>query len=71
MTYAEKMPPTLRLSRQEAAHYLGVAPATLAVWSCTKRYDLPYVKVGRRVQYRLIDLDRFLESRTVRSETLQ
>ena len=41
------------LSRREAAAYLGVAEQTLAVWKCTKRYDLPYVKIGKLVKYRL------------------
>ena len=57
-------PVTLRLNRREAAAYLHVSPSTLAVWTCTNRYNLPYVKVGRLVQYRLSDLDHFLESRT-------
>ncbi len=37
------------LSRKEAAAYLGVAEQTLAIWKCTKRYDLPYVKIGKLV----------------------
>ncbi|MBZ0189782.1 MAG: helix-turn-helix domain-containing protein [Candidatus Obscuribacterales bacterium] len=48
------------LSRREAAAYLGVAEQTLAVWTCTKRYDLPYVKIGKLVKYRLVDLDEFI-----------
>jgi excisionase family DNA binding protein len=53
------------LTRPEAAQYLGVTEQTLAVWACVKRYNLPYVKVGRLVKYRLTDLDAFLASRTV------
>ena len=49
------------LSRTEAAAYLGVAKQTLAIWACTKRYDLKYVKVGRLVKYRKPDLDQFIE----------
>ena len=41
------------LSRVEAAAYLGVAKQTLAIWACNKRYDLPYVKIGKLVKYRL------------------
>ncbi|MBS2007156.1 MAG: helix-turn-helix domain-containing protein [Cyanobacteria bacterium SZAS TMP-1] len=48
------------LSRSEAASYLGVAKQTLAIWACTMRYDLPYVKVGRLVRYRKSDLDQFI-----------
>ena len=52
------------LNRKDAAKYLGVAPQTLAVWDCTKRYNLHPIKVGRRsVRYRKDHLDRFLEER--------
>jgi excisionase family DNA binding protein len=53
---------------QYAAGYLGVTPKTLEVWRCTKRYNIPYIKVGRLVKYRKADLDAFLESRTVGAE---
>lgn len=49
------------LTRPEAARYLRIKENTLAVWASTKRYDLPYVKVGRRVMYRRLDLDAFIE----------
>ncbi len=48
------------LTRTEAAAYLGIAPHTLAVWACTRRYPLPFVKVGRCVRYAVSDLDRFI-----------
>ena len=54
-----------RLSRKEAAAYLGVSPNTLEVWACTKRYNLKYVKVGRKVFYRRSTLDAFITSREV------
>ena len=54
-----------RLSRREAADFLGVAVSTLEVWACTGRYDLPYVRVGRRVFYRRSDLEAFVAQRTV------
>lgn len=57
-------PPPL-LTRNQAAEYLGVKPQTLALWASTKRYKLPYVKVGRSVRYRRSDLEAFLNSRTV------
>jgi hypothetical protein len=61
-----------RLSRVEAAKYLGLEnPGTLEVWASTKRYDLPYVKIGRRVFYRRSALDRFIEQRTVGKPTTQ
>lgn len=55
------------LSRSAAAKHLGVKPQTLSVWASVGRYDLPFVKVGRSVRYRLSDLDKFLVSRTVTS----
>ncbi|WP_010302578.1 helix-turn-helix domain-containing protein [Candidatus Odyssella thessalonicensis] len=51
------------LTRKEAAKYLGTTESTLAVWACTKRYQLPMVKIGRLVKYRLSDLENFIESR--------
>jgi excisionase family DNA binding protein len=59
------LPPSQLLSREQAAEYLGVKPQTLAVWKTSQRYRLPVVKVGSLVRYRLADLERFLESRTV------
>lgn len=53
------------LSRKQAAEFLGLAPQTLAAWATNKRYDLPYVHVGRLVKYRIADLERFITSRTV------
>ncbi len=48
------------LSRKEAAKYLGISEQTLAIWKCTKRYDLPFVKIGRLIKYRKADLDAFI-----------
>lgn len=53
------------LTEAEAADYLGVKPQTLCAWRCTKRYSLPYIKVGRLVRYRPEDLEAFLAERTV------
>lgn len=50
------------VDRKFAAKYLGgtkpYSPATLAVWDCTKRYDLRPVKMGRDVRYWLSHLDK-------------
>jgi excisionase family DNA binding protein len=53
------------LTRKQAAEYLGVEIGTLNNWSCTKRYNLTYIKVGRLCKYRKSDLDNFLAERTV------
>ena len=52
----------LMLNRREAAEFLSVKTATLAMWKYTKRYPLPYIKVGSHVRYRASDLMNFLES---------
>ena len=54
----------LLLSPKKAATVLGVSKETLAVWRCTQRYDLPYVKVGRLVRYQLPDIQKFITDRT-------
>jgi excisionase family DNA binding protein len=51
------------LSRKEAAIYLGVSHRTLAIWSTTKRYNLPIVKIGRLAKYQKSALDAFVASR--------
>jgi hypothetical protein len=52
------------LDEKQAAAKLDVTPGTLSVWRSTGRYALPFVKVGRKVRYRLCDLDSWLEKRT-------
>ncbi|MBY0547053.1 MAG: helix-turn-helix domain-containing protein [Candidatus Obscuribacterales bacterium] len=47
-------------TRRQAAAYLNCEPQTLAVWACTGRYSLPYVRIGRSVRYRKSDLDAFI-----------
>jgi excisionase family DNA binding protein len=53
------------LTPEQAAQYLGVSTATLAIWRCKKRYPLPYVKIGGLVRYRKPELDAFIASRAV------
>ena len=52
------------LTTEQAAEILGIEPATLAVWRCTKRYVLPYIKVGRLARYKAEDVEQFITSRT-------
>ena len=56
--------PPAQVDDKQAADVLGVRPNTLAVWRSTGRYNLPYLKVGRLVKYRISDLAEFLASRT-------
>lgn len=71
MTYLNRNANDPLRSRREAANYLGIAPQTLAVWACTKRYHLPLIKIGRHVKYRQSDLDAFIERNTIGGEELQ
>lgn len=59
------MPEDTLLTPEAAANFLGIRENTLAVWRCTQRVDLPYVKVGRLVRYRRSALEAFLERQTV------
>ena len=57
------------LTAEEVAAMLGVKTSTLATWRCTRRYSLPWVKVGkRRVMYRPSDVDTFIEDGVVCGE---
>ena len=53
------------LTPDQVAAYLGINTTTLAVWRCSGRYKLPFVKVGRLVRYRKSTLDEFIASRTI------
>lgn len=53
------------LDTEKAASYLGCEASTLENWRCTKRHQIPYIKVGRLVKYRKDDLDAWIASRTV------
>jgi excisionase family DNA binding protein len=48
----------------EAARILGVQRQTLAIWRL-HRENLPFIKVGRLVRYRLSDIESWVSSRTV------
>ncbi|BBG86009.1 hypothetical protein AHGSH82_031540 [Aeromonas hydrophila] len=56
--------PPVNVGDKQAAEVLAVKATTLAVWRSTGRYNLPYLKVGRLVKYRISDLAEFLASRT-------
>jgi excisionase family DNA binding protein len=48
------------LSNDEAAEYLGIKPNTLTIWRTTKRFEIPYIQIGRKIKYKKSDLDKFL-----------
>lgn len=54
------------LTEARTAELLALTnPKTLAVWRCTKRYALPYVKFGRTIRYRRKDVEAFIEAHSV------
>lgn len=61
----ETLPADQLLEPAQAGEFLGAKESTLAVWRCTGRYELPYIKIGRSVRYRVADLRAFVESRTI------
>ena len=52
------------VSPPAAAQFLKTTEGTLAVWRCRKRYPLRFVRVGRKIFYRMRDLEAFIELRT-------
>jgi len=50
---------------REAAKKLHTTAGTLAIWRCTRRYPLSYIKIGSKVLYRVSDIEKFIQSRTV------
>lgn len=63
LNFDPKHPP-IHVNDKTAAVVLGVQANTLACWRTAGRYSLPYLKIGRKVQYRLNDLAEFLARRT-------
>ena len=58
-----KLEATRLLTEDQTAAILQVSAGTLSVWRSTGRYNLPFVKIGRKVRYRAGDLRQFMESR--------
>ena len=52
------------LDEKAAASVIDVNPGTLSVWRSTGRYELPFLKIGRKVRYRHSDLLEWLAKRT-------
>lgn len=56
------------LTPGDTANILNISPDTLAIWRYTKRYNLRYIKIGRKVFYQFSDILNFLLSRTIGAE---
>jgi hypothetical protein len=52
------------LSPQEAAVKLRTTCGTLAVWRCTRRKPLRFVRMGRKIFYKSEDLQAFIDEQT-------
>ena len=52
------------LDDKAAAALLDVAVGTLSVWRSTGRYNLPFLKIGRKVRYRRSAIDAWMAART-------
>lgn len=55
---------TKLLTAEQVSEILGVNPHTLAVWRCTGRYNLPYIKAGRLVRYCENEIAAFINRST-------
>ena len=51
-----------KMTRQEAAEYLRVSVQLLAEDVCTKRYKVPFTKIGRRCIYSRDQLDQWMRA---------
>lgn len=56
----DRIPLSGLMKPEEAAEYLQITPATLAVWRSNNRKKLAFVKIGGQVRYRREDLDKFI-----------
>lgn len=60
----DALPDSHLLNDLEAASALDLQPGTLSVWRSTGRYNLPYVRIGRKVRYRVGDLREWIARHT-------
>ena len=65
--FTEKNVPT-QINEGQASIVLDVKPATLCNWRCTGRYNLPFIKTGRLVRYRVADLAAWIAKRRTGAE---
>ena len=65
--FTEKNVPT-QINEGQTSIVLDVKPATLCNWRCTGRYNLPFIKTGRLVRYRVADLAAWIAKRRTGAE---
>jgi len=59
-----------RMTTQQATEYLGLKPGTLPTWRSTRRYPIPFIKIGKCIRYDKRALDKFLAANTVGDEAV-
>jgi excisionase family DNA binding protein len=59
-----------RLSRAEAAAYLGVSIPFLELDAVDHRHGVPFYKIGRKCFYRRSELDAWIAARRVSHEAV-
>lgn len=52
------------MDEKQTAEYLNVSTQTLSNWRCSGKYNLPFIRIGRAVRYRIDHLEKWLTSRT-------
>ena len=52
------------LDERKTAKLLGIAPNTLAQWRFSGKVDLPFIRMGRNIRYRVSDIENFLRRNT-------
>jgi hypothetical protein len=57
------------VNTEELAAHLDVAEQTLCHWRC-RREGPPFIKVGRRIRYRVSDVEDWLKGRTCQPAVL-
>jgi len=45
------------LTTAQVAEILGVSEGTLSTWRCTRRVEVPYLKIGGRVRYKRSEVE--------------
>lgn len=55
-----------RLDAEQAALLIGVKVSTLALWRCTKKEQIPYYKIGKKVFYKAQDVLAWMETKKVK-----
>ena len=61
--------PPARMSRDQAAAYLGLSASSLSADVVTRRLQIPRIQAGRRCIYDRVQLDRWMSERAVNVPT--